>query len=183
MLNLEDDIYLSGYWQSPKYFEPISNFLRDELRVTSKLSGQNKKMANTIDNTEHNAIGVHIRRGDFVDLGTTLPAKYYDNASKWIESKVDNPVYFVFSDDPRWAKRNIGFDRQTIYATHNDGKTDYEDLRLLRRCDHQITANSTFSWWGAWLNENNEKIIVTPYSETDRTDFDFIPDEWFSVSY
>lgn len=187
MLEIEGDAYLHGYWQSPRYFESITKVIRKELTVAHKLDGQNREVANLIDGT--NAVGIHIRRG-LKKYGTELPIDYYRNAIKQMDKIVDNPTYFIFSDTPKWSKEYIRFSTagEIIHITHNDGSTDYEDLRLLRMCDHHIIANSTFSWWGAWLGDSPEQVVLAPASWMGRAvgkvdQWDYIPDEWSLVDF
>lgn len=180
VLDLEGDVYLAGFWQSFKYFDDVADALREDLTVVDPLEGENARVADAIDETT--AVGVHVRRGDFADGGGALPATYYENAASRIEAAVDEPAYFVFSNDPDWAESNLRLGEETTFVRHNDGSTDYEDLRLLRRCDHQINADSTFSWWAAWLNENPDKRVLVPWPRTDRQ-ADFLPEPWESVDH
>lgn len=180
MLDVGPDAYLAGFWQSPKYFEDVADTIRSDLTVRDPPTGNNAHLADEIADTC--SVGVHVRRGDFVDLGITLPAGYYKSAAKQLAASLDDPSFFVFSDDPTWARSTLDLPGETTYVTHNDGSADYEDLRLLRRCDHQICSNSTFSWWGAWLNEYPDKHVLTPWDH-DVTTSDFVPNDWTTVDY
>lgn len=178
MLSLEGDCYLAGFWESRRYFEEVADAIRSDLTVVDPLDGKNAEVAEQID--EALAVGVHVRWGDLVDIGGALSGEYYERAAAALEDVLDDPSYFVFSNDPDWAEANLDLGPDVTYVRHNDGSTDYEDLRLLSRCDHQVIANSTFSWWGAWLNENPGKVVYVPWTEAERND-DFLPPAWRSV--
>lgn len=177
MFDLRGDIYLAGFWESRKYFEEIADLIRADLTVVDSAAGKNAAVAEQIAATS--SVGVHVRRGD---QGGVLPTEYYEAAARTIGESIDDPTYFVFSNDPAWVKANLHFEPETTYVDHNDGSTDYEDLRLLRRCDHQIVANSTFSWWAAWLNENPEKLVYYPRGRvTWGPEDDFVPPDWVPI--
>lgn len=181
ILDVRGDAYLAGFWQSPKYFDDVADTIRRDLRVSDPPRGPNAAVAADIE--AGTAVGVHVRRGDFARRGVALPASYYETAAATLADRLaDDASYFIFSDDPSWAEANVNLPAETTYVTHNDGETDYEDLRLLRRCDHQIVANSTFSWWGAWLNENPDKRVLIPWERTPET-IDFFPEGWETVAY
>ena len=111
---------------------------------------------------------MHVRRGDYVNspntkaIYTHCDIEYYKKGLEIITKKNDNVVLFIFSDDPTWVKENMKFDFPTNYVDHNNADFNYEDLRLMSLCKHNIIANSSFSWWGAWLNENPFKQVVSP---------------------
>lgn len=180
ILDLGPEVYLAGFWQSPKYFQGVSDRLREELNVRKPLAGKNRTVAGAIDDQE--SVAVHIRRGDFLEHDGALPLRYYRHAVDELEKRVDEPTYFVFSNEPDWAEQNLELGPDTHVVSHNDGDTDYEDLRLMRRCDHQIIANSTFSWWGAWLNDNPGKHVLMPWRHHG-PGADFVPAEWISVDF
>lgn len=177
MLEKVGDLYLAGFWESRKYFEDIADTLRDDFSVVAPLTGEDKAVADRIEDAQ--AVGVHVRRGDKSGL---LPIRYYENAAETLRQSVENPTFFVFSNDPAWTQANLDLGPRTTYVTHNDGSTDYQDLRLLRLCDHQIIASSSFSWWPAWLNENPDKRVYYPKGRmTWGPEDDFIPPEWHPV--
>jgi hypothetical protein len=176
-----DNKYFDGYWQSYKYFQNIRDILLKELNV----SNFNNPLLKSISDSE--SVSVHIRRGDYVSNAVTaefhgiLGIDYYKRAMEIIEDKVKKPVYFFFSDDINWVKENIHSNFESVYVENNK---DYEDLIFMKRCSHNIIANSSFSWWGAWLNENSSKMVVAPQrwfaDGTINTD-DLIPPEWIRV--
>lgn len=182
------DTMLSGYWQSEKYFLEIKNILKDEFSIITPISNQTKEIASEL--SELNSISLHIRRGDYIsDSKTskehgTCDESYYRNCVKQIVSKVNNPVFYIFSDDPDWVKSNFKLDYPIVYVTHNDETKNYEDLYLMSLCKHNIIANSSFSWWGAWLNSNLGRNVFAPkkwFNHSKRSDKDIIPDSWIRV--
>jgi hypothetical protein len=170
-------IYIMGYWQSYKYFEGIKSDLLEDLKIIALPSRDILQYMNLIKST-HNSVALHIRRGDYLLLGqgNVLSLEYYKRAIALITAKIANPTFFVFSDDMNWVKENLQLGYPTYYVDSNTEKNDYDDLRLMSMCNHQIIANSTFSWWGAWLNQYNDKIVVAPtYGKMDK---DLYPPKW-----
>lgn len=166
VLTLPDNTYLDGYFQSDKYFREYADIIQSDFEVSVPASIQNHKIIQQIKSV--NAVSLHIRRGDYVKNSTTQAlhglcnAEYYKNAVAYIAEKIENPVFFIFSDDIDWAKENMKTGYEQYYIDFNDASQNYEDLRLMSKCKHHIIANSTFSWWGAWLNPSNEKIVTMP---------------------
>jgi len=159
------DLFLDGYWQSPKYFESIRETLLAELTLARPLSAAGAAFAAQIKNTT--AVALHVRRGDYIknlqvarEFGPcTLP--YYQAALAEIEKVVPEPTYFVFSDDLPWVKEHLPVGERAVFVK-GEGMTDVEDLVLMSMCQHNIIANSSFSWWAAWLNRNPGKIVLAP---------------------
>jgi hypothetical protein len=182
------DVYLDGYWQSEKYFSDISGTVRREFAVRHELDVQNGEMAARIRDTQ--SVSVHVRRGDYVSDPTislihgTCGLDYYLRSIHVIADQVVHPHFFVFSDDLVWAKENLRLDYPTTFVDHNNSDTCYEDLRLMSLCRHNITANSSFSWWGAWLNANPTKVVVAPkrwFRDASRDTRDLFPDGWITM--
>jgi tellurite resistance-related uncharacterized protein len=187
ILNVPENVFLRGYWQSEKYFKVIEPVLREDLTLKTPLTGLNLGVADQI--RSRIAISLHVRRGDyFTDSATnqthgTLSVEYYKAAADVILRCIPGAAFFVFSDDIPWVKENLNMKSPTIFVEHNTQKTDYEDLRLMSLCQHHIIANSSFSWWGAWLNPNKEKMVIAPkkwYSINVDTK-DLIPEGWTLV--
>jgi hypothetical protein len=183
-------IYLDGYWQSENYFKEIETIIRKEFIVKKAPSYKNQTL---IEKIQHeNAVSLHIRRGNYVNVSHvnethgTSSLEYYKSAVDIISSKEASPIFYIFSDDISWAKNNLNLDFETVFVDINDAKSDYEDLRLMFTCKHNIIANSTFSWWGAWLNTNSKKIVIAPkvwFNDIDlnnQTDY-LIPSEWLRI--
>lgn len=156
--------YLDGLWISPHYFETIREKV---LKCFSfkNISVNNIEIVKEISSV--NSVSLHIRRGDYLNSPNynVCDEKYYEQAIHHINSVVKTPVYYVFSDDPEWCKYFMNtFNVQFKIVDWNKGKDSYQDMFLMSQCKHNIIANSTFSWWGAWLNTNEKKIIVAPHS-------------------
>lgn len=188
-LDLPDNVYLLGYWQSERYFQGISAILREEFKVNSPLEGINKDFAAKISATE--AVAVHFRRGDYISSVKTaavhcnLTESYYDHAVKELCQTVDNPHLYVFSDDPAWVRKSISFPVPATIVDHNSPDQCHEDLRLMTLCRHAIIANSSFSWWGAWLIDNPSKVVIAPqrwFSDQGMQSKDLIPPDWLQVA-
>ena len=166
VLQVKNPSYIIGYFQSYKYFETIDNDLRKQLILKRKLSIESEFYKNLIL-SKPISISIHIRRSDYLTKYKTiyhqLSIDYYKSAITLMKDKLAKlPIYvFVFSDDLNWCKENLVLHDEIIFI-ENSNKPDYEDLFLMSYCSHNIIANSTYSWWGAWLNGNSNKIIVAP---------------------
>jgi Glycosyl transferase family 11 len=157
-------IYVLGYWQVHNIAEKISVDLRREFTFRDLPTGRNLELLRTIRNTE-NSVSLHIRRGDYTlpaEGNVALPIAYYARAIAQFKNILRNPTFFIFSDDIQFAKENFGKDTAAVFVDHNDPLSAHEDLRLMSSCRHHIIANSTFSWWGAWLNGSDEKLVLAP---------------------
>lgn len=189
VVQLPSDIILDGYWQSEQYFSDFDEKLRNEIFVHNSISDKNRQWYDCITDTD--SVSVHVRRGDYVSLGWALPSIYYRNALNRIYNKTDVTDLFFFSDDMNWVRTNCEEllpeerDINVHYIECNNGETAYEDLRLMRSCDHHIIANSSFSWWGAWLDKSNQKQIVAPnfwvYDQVDN--LDIVPNRWETAAW
>jgi hypothetical protein len=177
--------HLQGYWQSPKYFAAIERDIRREFTVREPLAGANLDASRQMENGT--AVSLHVRRGDYVAnphtnrYHGTCDADYYTAAEALLRKRVGRFRIFVFSDDPEWAQANLRLASPMTVLRHNGPAQDYEDLRLMTLCRHHIIANSTFSWWGAWLCTQPGKLVVAPRNwfrdpEIDTTDL--MPDDW-----
>jgi hypothetical protein len=182
------DIYWSGYWQSEKYFSDIETTIRTELIPRDGLTEKSKEFAVLIENTE--SISIHVRRGDYVSdesnraVMAQCGSSYYQRAVEYVAKRVKEPCLFVFSDDPDWVRENLLFDVPMTIVDRKGPERDYEDLRLMAMCKHNIIANSTFSWWGAWLNGNSGKIVVAPelwFKAGNYDTRDLIPSKWVKL--
>jgi hypothetical protein len=184
VLEVSLSAYLEGYWQSEKYFKPIEPIIRDCFQI--KISPDLDNQALLIQIAKTNSISIHIRRGDYVNVENTnrihgtCDLNYYNDAIAFLSDKISDPVFFIFSDDIPWVKQNlmIPFDHKFV---SNNIDNDHEDLRLMSNCKHNIIANSSFSWWGAWLNNNPDKIVISPhkwFNDATRKTSDLIPDQW-----
>lgn len=155
----ERNCYIKGWFQNKSAFEGIRRELLREFSPKDKIvipKTLKKKILET------DSVAVHIRRGDYVTNNIALPVKYYKRAKIEIEKRIKEPTYIVFSDDYKWAKEHVYLGENAIYVDELTAWKDYEQLCVMSRCKHQIIANSTFSWWAAWLNQNQDKLIVMP---------------------
>jgi len=156
------DTYLCGNWQNVGYF-PDETLLRVDLSFKNELDDKNLEILKQINESE--SVSIHIRKGDY----TSMPnyffqadwMNYYGQATNIIMRKIKNVKFFIFSDDIEWAKRN-SFIGNSTFIDWNKGLDSWKDMKLMSNCKHNITANSTFSWWGAWLNKNENKTVITP---------------------
>lgn len=185
ILKLSDNVYLDGYWQSEKYFQEIESTIRKEFSFLNPLTPTSQDFMEKIKASE--SVSLHVRRGDYVSDPKTNSVhgvcgiEYYCSAIDIIIKNVENPCFFVFSDDPEWAYSNIKPEFPTTYVRYNDYSRDYEDMCLMSMCKHNIIANSSFSWWGAWLNGNPEKTVIAPkkwFNSKDLNTRDLLPDKW-----
>jgi hypothetical protein len=183
-------VYLDGYFQSEQYFKNIREQLLTEFEFP-ELDEKNKRIKERIKNCT-NAISVHIRRGDylkpiFADLIGLLPSTYYNNAFKSLNKKMEDKTLFVFSDDINWAKENFRAGNADIHFVENKKENAWKDMLLMSACRHHIIANSSFSWWGAWLS-NRKGEVFAPYKwfNPEKVKFnisDLIPADWTIVKY
>ncbi|MEO5593839.1 MAG: alpha-1,2-fucosyltransferase [Chitinophagaceae bacterium] len=176
---------LIGTWQAENYFSDIKDMLHGAFTFRTPVDAENVRLAEKISNS--NAISIHVRRGDY--QGTEWEKShhvikdisYYTNALQYLQGKVKNPRYFVFSDNIDWVKQHLELPGCT-YIDHNKGKNSYIDMYLMSLCKHNIIANSTFSWWGAWLNRYEDKIVVMPEKWLNNTDCQGIfPPQWIKM--
>ena len=187
MRRLKDNIYLDGFWSNENYFSDIREILMDEFQLRNPSDGVNKNMAEQLRTL--NSVSIHVRRGDYVANPVTnqyhglCSVQYYERAIYEITQSVKDPHFFLFSDDPQWVKDHIKISHPAVYVNHNPPAKGHEDLELMKTCKHQIIANSSFSWWAAWLNPNPGKIIYAParWSNKLPDNKDVIPAQWISV--
>jgi len=188
ILQLPDNTYLNGYWQSEKYFTEIRDILLREFAFKYEQNAKSREITCQIEKTE--SVSLHIRRGDYAHDPLTNKVHglcsfdYYTNAVNYITQKKSNCHFYIFSDDHAWVCENFKIDYPFTMVDHNDTSTNYDDLRLMSLCRHNIIANSAFSWWGAWLNANPEKIVVAPekwFNDKYLDTKDLIPEAWIKI--
>ena len=180
-------VYLEGYWQSEDYFKDVEQAIRADLRITPPTDTANFEMATRI--RDCHSVAVHVRFFDTPDVTAThnVSADYYQHAIALIEEKIESPCYFLFSDIPEAVREKLALPkgRGTLVSHNQADKNAYADMYLMTQCRHFITANSTFSWWGAWLGGGKNKIVVTPDLEINgKMAWGFkglIPDEWIKI--
>ncbi len=181
------DCYLTGYWQSEKYFRDFKAEIHADFTFRTPLSGQNILLAEKL--SQLNAVSLHVRRGDYLSNPKSKSAhgicshEYYRAAIRHMAEVTDQPYFFVFSDDMDWVRQNLQIDYACQYIEHNSGAESYNDMRLMSMCRHHIIANSSFSWWGAWLNRRTDKIVVAPrqWFLNDNITRDLYPQGWVTL--
>jgi len=156
LLNSSKSIYLDGYWQKEKFFSEFSSTIRKELTVKTEINAKNNQLA--LEMEKCNSVAVHFRR---VQYNTLLGLEYYEKAMKQMESKMEHPVFYIFSDDMAWCKKNLHNTHPLIFIDHNT-EDEISELWLMSQCKHFIVANSSFSWWGAFLSNNMDRIVIAP---------------------
>ncbi len=182
-LNYSKSKYWKGYWQSEKFFSTISKTIRSDFEFP-EYENNTKKIAESFK--QKNTVSLHVRRGDYLTsklMGNICDIVYYQNAIQIISEKIDNPYYVVFSDDPEWCKENLKINNST-YITNNSGSQSFRDMQLMSECQHNIIANSSFSWWAAWLNKNEDKIVIRPkkwFNDNGMNIDDLTPPNWVHI--
>lgn len=186
ILNKKGDVFLNGYFQSEKYFKDIAEIIRGDFVLREELQGDAKLIATQMQ-SDRKAVALHCRRGDYVthpEFGDIANLNYYQRAIAAILELVPEANFYVFSDDIVWCQDTLPLPKNVTFVSSPLMK-DYEELYLMSLCQHNIIANSSFSWWGAWLNAHPNKIVIAPqrWSQSkDSTDFkDIIPKDWMRV--
>lgn len=173
-----------GFWQSEKYFKPVKNKIREIF--TFNLTNLNKKsLKYLLEIKRENSVSIHIRRGDYLihsdNYGNICTLEYYMKAMHYLYKKESNLIFYIFSDDIDWVKDNLKIPTSFIVDC-NKGYDSWQDMCLMSHCKHNIIANSSFSWWGAWLNKNPYKIVVAPNKWNNNISMkDVIPVSWVRV--
>jgi hypothetical protein len=186
-LKVTRPLYLEGYFQFEEYFRDIRELLLEELTLRTAHDARNAEMARMIGSRE--SVCLHVRRlhgvpsaKDEKPLETVAPVhqidpSYFQKAVELVSRRVRDPHFFVFADYPEWAREHVRTPHRTEYVAHNGAEKDYEDFWLMAQCRHFIIANSTFSWWAAWLSRNPEKIVVAPKGAIGQM-LKGVPDSW-----
>ena len=176
-------LYLVGYWQSHLLVEEVAVELRVEFTLIEPAQGKTLEVMEQIRRSR-NPVSLHVRRGDStlaVEGRVVLPMEYYSDAISAFTKRLVDPTFFVFSDDIPFVKDNLPRDIRVVFVEHNEPSAAHEDLRLMSSCHHHIIANSTFSWWGAWLNPRVDKMVVAPrhwYISADNHYRNLLPPDW-----
>lgn len=188
LFKLEPNTYIEGFFQSEKYFKSIEKELREDFKFKSLTDEQNRQTIEKINSS--NSVSLHIRRGDYIkkkryqNLYATCSLDYYKRGVETISERFPNPKLFIFSDDIEWTEKNLKFPYECVFVSHNSGANSFEDMRLMSLCKHNVIANSSFSWWGAWLNKNPNKVVIAPkkwFNDNGINQADVIPSEWIKL--
>ena len=181
-INIQWNSYIRGWFQNEKYFKKYRNIIIREI-VPQKKIKIGTELKNVLKNKE--TVAIHIRRGDYKVLGNMLPVTYYQRAIDYMNTKIANPYYCIFSDEISWVKENMDFGDNVYFVSKNCTFEDYEELMIMSKCKNFIISNSTFSWWGAWLCQNNKKIVIAPkhwfYNKTVEDNYCITPKEWVRI--
>ncbi len=175
-----------GTWQSDKFFSGAEEKIREAFSFNeSLLSEQTIKIRNQL--TIENSVSVHIRRGDYLSdqyrngFASVCTPGYYTNAIDYIKDVINKPHFYIFTDDKAWVSENFKYSNATV-INHNNGKDSWQDMYLMSQCRHNIIANSSFSWWGAWLNEHPDNIVIAPkrwWNSFEKDDV--VPEGWIRL--
>lgn len=160
-----NDAYIYGFWQSERYFSDIEGIIRDRFIFPEPQDEKNLKYLRRIE--KENSVGIHVRRGDYLSevnqriYGNICTVHYYEQAIRYFEDKYNDVTFFVFSNDIEWVEKNLKM-KKSVVVDGNSGDKSIFDMLLMSKCKHNIIANSSFSWWGAWLNEHKDKEVIAP---------------------
>jgi hypothetical protein len=189
ILKKTGSLYLIGFWQSEKYFKDVRDTILKEFSLKDPFTAASEALAETI-RKDGNTISLHIRRGDYVEnaesrrlYGSYCDQEYYARALKFLSDRKGPLSVYVFSDDIEWVRNNITIPHKVTYVPEKSSP-DYERMLLMSICRHHIICNSTFGWWGAWLDNKPEKIVIAPSVWIPGLDLpidDIIPPEWMQM--
>ncbi len=191
LLQIRNNTLIQGYWQNYKLFSDIDNQIKNDFTLSFNLNNKQKELSEKINNT--NSVCVNFRRTDYINIvGTNklmgeLSLKYYEKSINYIAERIDNPYFYIFSDDIEWCKENFKISFPCTFVEHEYAGEKFKIyLQLLSECKHQIIPNSTFAWWGAWLNKNPKKIVISPKQwftneEKNSQTVDLIPKTWIRI--
>lgn len=171
---LRGHVYYQGYFFDLKYFDEIKPILQKEFCLKEPIVLP-RKLKDVL--SYENTVSIHVRRGDFLKLNRNISqSDYYSKAIKRMEERIEKPTYIIFSDDIGWVKENLDIPGEKIFVSEM-GFEDYQELIIMKHCKHNIIANSTFSYWAAYLNKNEQKIVICPKGWKTK----IIPDEWIKI--
>ncbi len=191
VFNIPDNTFIKGYWQSEKYFLKFKDEILRYFSFNNKnLSKENKNIIKEIKS--HTSVSIHVRRGDYLSVKAhrvhgTMGVDYYKKAVSRFKTQLDHILYVLFTDDIGWVKNSfpsILGGGNYIIVDNNHGAQSYHDMMLMSLCKHNIIANSSFSWWGSYLNKNPNKKVIAPekwLSAVDKNTSDLFPDSWISL--
>lgn len=187
ILAFREKAYFDGVWHTEKYFKGIENTIRKEITLKNPPSEYFTEIAEKMSRV--NSVSLHVRRGDYLTMKKAIdtigvcPIDYYYTAEEILTGRTEKPTFFIFSDDIEWVKHNLKLKSPMIFVS-NDRTLDYEELILMSKCKHNIIANSSFSWWGAWLNSNPQKIVIAPekwFKDGAIHTKDIVPESWLKI--
>ncbi len=198
-LATKDRQFLVGYWQTEKYFKDIETTILESFTLKNNLGSNALEVANLIKDAKKDgfsSVSIHVRRSDYVAIQSTSAffnicgIEYYKKAFDVMQNRISSPIQlFVFSDDIEWAQKNFSFPCPMHFVSDPQHTTnpcihDYEELILMSQCSHNIIANSSFSWWAAWLNQNVSKTVIAPkqwVADHKMDTRDVTPETWVTI--
>ncbi|GAB2698807.1 alpha-1,2-fucosyltransferase [Mucilaginibacter koreensis] len=177
------NLYLDGYFQDERYFRHIRDIISEEFTFPH-LNERDALLENEIKDS-HNPVSVHIRRGDYLKPAVgayhgVLPVKYYEDAAAVIEQQITSPSYFIFSDDIHWCHEHLSCFNHGRFISANS-RESWVDMYLMTLCRHHIIANSSYSWWGAWLSKHPKKVVIAPEKWFSNQTSNIVPEQWISL--
>jgi len=183
-------VFCSGYWQSESYFKPVESMIRRQLKFQLTPSDHSQRMVSQIV-SHPNAVFVHVRRGDYISNANASQyhgfcgEDYYRRGLAYLRERVADAHFFIFSDDLPWVKRQLGAVlNPSTYVDGNAGPDSWQDMYLMQHCRHAIIANSSFSWWGAWLNAGTNRIVIAPrnwFAVDKSAHLPIVPPNWITL--
>ena len=185
MRNREEKTYYDGYWQSEKYFTNVSDSMRQEFEFSPFTEEKNIDLLKILQSEE--CVSIHVRRGDYLSASQYVQlsnTSYYQDALQVMQQHNSNLQFIILSDDVEWCARYLSCGPNAIYVTWNKGEKSYRDMQIMSLCQHNIIANSSFSWWGAWLNKNPNKMVIAPksfFKGVSAVEQKIVPDEWLTI--
>jgi hypothetical protein len=187
LASLQGPLYLHGYWQSEHYFQEYADQIRADFTFKMDWDVQDEAILQRM--RDQPSVSLHVRRGDYAKskndrIYASCDLDYYREAIRLIRNRVPAIKLFAFSDDPDWVEAHLSNEFGPLEVIrHNSGSRSANDMRLMSQADHHIIANSSFSWWGAWLNPSHDKIVVAPrlWFVNGTDDSDLIPASWIRV--
>ena len=185
VLSLKDNTYLEGYWQTPQYFEEIEVIIRKDFVFKEAVNTINTGLAQQIQATQ--SVAIHIRRGDYLNnsLHDVFDMNYVEKGMALMQNLLGDKIHlFIFSDDLPWCRENLNTLYPHMSRAYCDGGNSKEDLQLMSMCKHFMIANSSFSWWAAYLSNNIDKIVVAPkkwFNDESINASDLIPQNWIRI--
>lgn len=181
--SIKQDIYLKGNWGNESWFKPVAKQIVEQYIFIEPLYGDAQKLYEEIK-ADENSVTVHIRRGDYVKIGIAIEPMYYINAMEEITKRIENPVFYCFSEDLEWARNAFKNTPYNIkYAEYQSKDKGVDDFRLLSAGRHQIISNSSYSWWAAYLNSNINKLVVIPCKEESMWNHEFVVSGWITLPF
>ena len=184
-LDISESCYYAGYWINEEYFHDIKDEIMKTFSFKRPLNSYCHSIKKAINDT--NSVSIHVRRGDYLLFDAykgICDKRYYEKAIAYIKEHVESPHFYIFSNDLQWCRENLSNLMDTYtFVDNNEPKNNYMDMQLMSYCKHNIIAHSSFSWWGAWLNSNPNKIVVAPYKWVNSKDITHKPqlNDWFLI--